>query len=205
MRAVLCFISLLAILSGCAAPKVPPLFANARSQTYLVATPHGHGTGVIINDHCVLTAGHVADGDEYFVVDDKGTPVAAHKVAIDDVVDVAVVCANIPLQAKPVTFARSMPEQYAPVFTIGHPLNASLVLTTGRYELNGLISAPAAPGNSGGGVFNADGEYIGLVDTISLYPSTAGVLTFSHLVGIVEVTAIRKFLDDNHVTYSVAT
>lgn len=202
MRAILCFISLLAALSGCAVPKINSLFANARAQTFLIVTPAGHGTGVALNDHCVLTAGHVADADQFFVVDDTGTATAVHKAAGDDAVDVAVLCADIPLQAKPVTLARAMPEQYAPVFTIGYPLNISRVLTIGHYELDGYVSAPVAPGNSGGGVFNEQGQYIGFVDTISAYPARGGIMAFPHLVGIVEVGAIRKFLDDNKITYT---
>lgn len=196
---------LLALLLAACASSPLQLYSHARSQTFLVTVPSGHGSGVVINDYCVLTAGHVADDNtDITLTADNGKEFAAVPRAIDKVADIAVICSAKKLDVAPVLISKAMPAQYDSVFVIGFPLDESKVLTTGQYQLNSLITAPSAPGSSGGPVFDADGHWVGLVDTISLYSSPVGVLTFGHMVGIIEIGPVRKFLDDNKISYTNA-
>lgn len=64
--------------------------------------------------------------------------------------------------------ADSVPERGSRVYISGHPLGVEMALvtegyTSGWYEGYLLVSAPAAPGNSGGPVFNTAGEVVGLL------------------------------------------
>lgn len=203
MRAVL--IILLSLLAACAsAPQGQALYTSANAQTYLVGNELGHGTGVLLNRNCVLTAAHVVDGAKNVqLVDDKRHATQGTRIVQDEDSDIAVVCSDADLRGVPVTVACAMPERYEPVFTIGFPMGYDRVLTTGIYELNALITASAAPGNSGGGVFNQQGQYIGFVDTLTLYPtSNGGALAFPHLIGIIELDKIKSFLQTNKIGYT---
>ena len=80
------------------------------------------------------------------------------------------------------------------VSAIGFPLSYQWIFTHGEYQGNSTVTAASAPGNSGGGVFDEDGHYIGLVQTIALYMSPYGALTFGHIVGIVEILSGRHCL-----------
>jgi len=195
MKALLALI----LLASCATPNH---FEHARAQSFFVQTKDGHGSGVAINEYCVLTVAHVLSSETVILVDDNGHTTPAVTRAVDAVHDLGVACAPTKLNAPVVRLAKTMPLRYAPVFAIGNPLTYTQILTEGRYQMNGAVSAPIAPGSSGGGVFNADGELIGLSDTIALYNITEGVLTFAHLQGIVEVGDIAAFLQANQISYS---
>ena len=70
--------------------------------------------------------------------------------------------------AKPSTKAAKEADQ---VMLVGYPYGLAKVVTYGEFQGRvviqaieyGLITAPARPGNSGGGVFNAKGELLGIV------------------------------------------
>jgi len=64
--------------------------------------------------------------------------------------------------------ARRSPQKGARIYVVGHPLAINLAiitegLTSGWFDGYMLVGAAAAPGNSGGPCFNADGEVIGLL------------------------------------------
>lgn len=169
-----------------------------------VVTELGHGSGVIVNAKCVVTAQHVVDGATSVTIENWTGKQHAMSFTTGNVKDdVAVVCAEENIGGSPVTFAKAMPEKFSPVSTIGFPLQYNWVHTSGEYQGDSLITAPVANGNSGGGVFDADGDYIGLIQTIAVKPTQWGLLTFAHLCGIVEMDVIKNFLDTEKIEYAV--
>lgn len=202
---------LVLLLVGCASTSPassPNLFEVARNQTVKIEVNSddgaSHGTGVLLNEYCVLTVAHVLHGmkSHIMVIDAKGNVYPSVVRAIDERNDIGVACSEKKLLGSPAHIAKSMPDRYAPIFTIGYPLDHSEILTEGRYELHGMVSVPIAPGNSGGPMFNEKGEVVGLADAISIYQSEIGYMAFPHLDNIVEVSDIQSFLDSNSIGYS---
>lgn len=206
------FVCLILLLAGCASlPDSTDVFMHSRqSVVYIQAKdaagmPESAGTGVVLNDHCILTAGHVLeDGKDFRITleNDSYWYASDRDAIIDKDIDVGVLCTDSVLDAPPVRIANKMPVVYSRVFTIGYPLSYSKVLTEGRYMGNALVTASAAPGNSGGGIFSMEGVYIGFCDTIALYRQPVGVMTFGHLDGIVETGQIRAFLAIHHIPFT---
>jgi S1-C subfamily serine protease len=200
MKGVLMVVAV--VLLGCAQPGTTTNpWKTARSTTVLVDDLIGDiGTGVVVNDRCVVTAGHVADVDDLAITLESGKVIFVRRVAHDDQEDVAAICASVPIDAPTVSFS-PLPAPYDPVFTIGFPLGFKHVLTVGHYQGGTLITAQCAPGNSGGGVFDGMGGYIGFVDSISVARRSTGNMTFPHLCNIVSSKTVAAFLTTNHITY----
>lgn len=184
-----------ASVCGCSVP-LRTVERASTASVIMVSTNSGHGTGFPITPHCVVTAQHVVDGDEDSVriagsdkVDHQATVLRADKD-----IDVAVVCAA-DIDMVPVRMASGMPEQYASVYAIGNPLTFENVLTEGVYQGGTTITAPIAPGNSGGPVFNTDGDVIGLADAIASYhENPVSTMVFPHLGTVVRAETITAFI-----------
>ncbi len=205
MNAAIKLICVAAAITGCATqPMSNDVYSAAQTSTVLIRTSTGLGTGVVINDKCVLTVAHVADEDTVEFLDWKQRVTTVTRTTHDEEKDIAVVCGNASLDLPPVSLRSTMPQRYAEVFTIGNPLKNVNVLTTGRYQLNGIITAQTAPGNSGGGVFDSAGSLIGLVDAIAAYDTPMGMAVFPHLVSIISLPDITSVLDVNHISYTTA-
>src|SRR6266404_5660837 len=147
MNAAIKLICVAAAITGCATqPMSNDVYSAAQTSTVLIRTSTGLGTGVVINDKCVLTVAHVADEDTVEFLDWKQRVTTVTRTTHDEEKDIAVVCGNASLDLPPVSLRSTMPQRYAEVFTIGNPLKNVNVLTTGRYQLNGIITAQTAPG-----------------------------------------------------------
>jgi S1-C subfamily serine protease len=157
----------------------------------------------------ILTAAHCAssgmdDGSPQATMDIRirvgnfglSNPVPGLVVHFDPIRDVAVVVAAEVLGPHAqVPLATRDPETGDPVIVVGHPRGMSWTVTTGVATgvrpdtLDGQsflqVSAQAAPGNSGGPVFNEFGEVVGMV--------VAGM--DSHLVFCVPLEALRGALE----------
>lgn len=182
------------LLIGCAT--IVNHFDEARSTTVLVRTD-GHGSGNIINDNCIVTAEHVVHGFTTATVMTSDEKTYLLKVVkADENRDVAYLCSPQKLNGNHIVFARHDPVTYSHVFTIGFPLGGKWFMTEGKYQGDDMISAECAPGNSGGGVFNDEGKYIGMVDAIM----TEGGHYYSQLCAIVPASEVRAFLDEHHVS-----
>ncbi|WP_105133484.1 S1 family peptidase [Burkholderia sp. BE12] len=192
MRSILALI-LLATLVACSS-----LVSTQRASVgsvVSVMTDSGHGTGFPVSKHCVVTAEHVVDGAEK-TVRIAGVDKVEHQAQVvrqDAQLDIAVVCAD-KASMKPVRLAPRMPDRFAPVYTIGNPLIYNQIMTEGRYQGGSTITADVAPGNSGGPVFDENGDVIGFADALAVMMSPMGVMTFAHLATIVTVEKIRPFV-----------
>src|ERR1700676_3491309 len=94
------------VLLGCTTTSgVKEPWTMAKASTVLVDDLSGGiGTGVVVNNQCVVTAGHVANMDALVITTDKGDVYQVRRVAHDDEEDVAAVCASGPIDAPPVSF-----------------------------------------------------------------------------------------------------
>lgn len=151
--------------------------ANAR-----LGTESGLGSGVVIDrEGHILTNYHVVHGaTDISVKLTDGTTVSAELVGSDPGNDLAVIRAAASPQAlSPARFADSDAVRAGePVFAIGNPFSLEFTVTAGivsgidresqggvsNRPVRGVIQTDAAvnPGNSGGPLFNAAGEVIGI-------------------------------------------
>lgn len=169
-------------------------FMAARATTVRVDNLVGSiGAGNVLNDRCVVTAAHVADREIMGVTTPSGKVSYMAKVIRDEDADIAVMCGTEKIDAPAISFG-AVPATYDPVFAIGYPLGRRLFLTEGRWQDDDMISAPCAPGNSGGGVFNAAGQYVGFLDAMALLHHYGETLPVYHLCDVVSVKDIQAFL-----------
>ena len=158
------------------------------------ATPDGNalavrGSGIYLGDGYLLTARHATkqqgggatlDPQEIFVVSSALREASATLVGVNDFLDVALY--RIPREMLPHglsarTFSRTGALPGERVFTVGYPLgwgpaisygyvgNPETFLQTVQSRLL-QVDLSACSGNSGGGLFNAKGEIVGLIHAI---------------------------------------
>ena len=165
----------------------------------------------------MLTAKHCVEGVETFQVEfytrGKGpniyiysepisftTQVTVVKVYENN--DVALIKAITPHPVPTAKLAARMPPPYRKVLAVGCALGMPPVISEGVYTRfdrefqKGLVSAPVVPGNSGGGVFDAEtGELIGITSAFALFSLNAFERQAAlHIHWIVPVDIIRTFL-----------
>ena len=152
---------------------------------YKASTSDSLGSGVLISKGGrILTAAHVVDrATEIEVVFADGSKTSGHVVWVDSLIDLAMIqAANVPTSLEPATLAKSKDYNIGDqLLVIGAPLGVSHSLTVGY--LSGIRDREAIPGtgivprfiqtdasinmgNSGGPMFNLDGEVTGIVSHI---------------------------------------
>ena len=141
----------------------------------------GSGSGVIISaDGYIVTNNHVVAGAEKLKVYlQDGTEYEAELIGTDSYTDLAVI--KIAAENLPAAVLGSSNESMVgdTVYAIGNPLGV-LATSVSKGIVSGLdreitldnkqmtlmqVNASVNPGNSGGGLFNADGELIGIVNS----------------------------------------
>ncbi len=136
------------------------------------------GSGFLIDTKgYILTNAHVLKGSGAVVVNSKGQEFNATIANIDMEKDLAILKINDsdyePLRAIPYSIRRANTEMGEQIFTLGYPRNdivygeGYLSARTG-YNSDSLtyqVQISANPGNSGGPVFNNNGEVIGILST----------------------------------------
>lgn len=136
----------------------------------------GSGSGTLIYENVIITAYHVvadnSTGHQIDVLDDEGDLSLGWLILYGDPVD------DIAILQRPGTSSRgerrwrgwsnSTPEGSV-IFVAGYPWGVGPILTDGyisRISSGSTyfwISANALPGSSGSGVYNSDGEYLGVL------------------------------------------
>ncbi len=191
------------LLAGCTSRT--DMLATAQQATVRVQAKDGYGSGVVISPHgLVLTCEHVTRGSTTVkIMLADGRTMRGKVFAADAARDVALVV----LSTETPNFAALGPAPYvgADLYVIGTPgagggkLFNSVVhgIVSGRHRTVGPWSdrmqtdAMINPGDSGGPVFDADGQVVGLAEGIACVDplcETAGI-SF-----VVPVRAIRSFL-----------
>jgi len=142
----------------------------------------GLGTGIVVDkDGHILTNYHVVEGADQVIVEfHDGTLARGRVIGSDPGNDLAVVSVSLPQSVlQPATLADSDAVRAGePVFAIGNPFSLKFSVTSGIVSgteresqggisgraIRGVLQTDAAvnPGNSGGPLFNAAGEVIGV-------------------------------------------
>jgi serine protease Do len=147
------------------------------------------GSGFVIDPSgLIITNNHVVAGAfEITVMFSDGTRLPAHLVGAASAVDVAVIKVDTQRKLSVVRWGNSDKVQVGdPVFAIGNPLGVGLSVSSGivsalnrdimdtPYDNFIQTDAPINHGNSGGPLFNRDGDVIGM-DTAIISPTTGSV------------------------------
>jgi serine protease Do len=177
--------------------------------------PMGEGSGFIVSaDGYILTNAHVvADADEVTVKTTDRREYPAKVVGVDEASDVAV----LKIEAKNLPTVRlGDPSKLRPgewVVAIGSPfgfensVTAGIVSATSRAMPGGnytpFIQTDVAvnPGNSGGPLFNLNGEVVGINSQI--YSRTGGYMGVSFAIPIDVASGVKdQLIKSGHVTRS---
>ncbi|GAA4386764.1 MarP family serine protease [Tsukamurella soli] len=149
------------------------------------------GSGFVVAPDRVLTNAHVVAGTTAVQVTTTAGRLAARTVLFDPQTDLAVL--DVPGLDEPVLpIASSVAASGDPVFALGYPGGGPLTLSSARIRsrqvLDGAniyrvgevrrevytIRGTVRPGNSGGPLFNADGEVIGVVFGVAVDDTDTG-------------------------------
>lgn len=200
-------ITLRLILTGLMVLLLPSLSPAQSRETMLAAnstvveiiTDNGHGSGVILTDHCVITAEHVIDKAAFVkakTADDTFVSLLVYKVSKDP--DLAYLCSTTDTFQHVAHWAKSYPLQYEPVFVVGYPIHGEQIITTGLMQKDDVVTAQCAPGNSGGGAFDASGGLIGIAEAIMYTEDKKQHDLFTHLCDITPMGVIQTWLENNN-------
>ncbi|MGZ3867291.1 MAG: S1C family serine protease [Bacteroidia bacterium] len=134
------------------------------------------GTGFALNNNgYFVTSLHVVKGaDSVFVLDNQQNTYSAHVVVTDNRLDLAILkiektdAAKFP--ALPYSFKKSNVDLGEKLFTLGFPSDEIVYSEGSLSSLNGggdtamyQISVPVNPGNSGGPLFDEQGNVVGII------------------------------------------
>ena len=136
------------------------------------------GTGFLLDTHgYLLTNAHVLKGSGAVVINSKGEEFNADILHIDNLRDLAVLKIhdseyNAP-RALPYSIRKSKIELGEEIFTLGYPRNdivygEGYISSRSGFNSDSLtyqLQISANPGNSGGPVFNDQGEIVGVLST----------------------------------------
>lgn len=204
MKKYLLFLMMPMLVVGCAVDPATTYRATLPSTVRLEGDG-SVGSGVVLNDHCVLTAKHVVEDEPHLMITTTHhKEFVVTKRYLGEYSDMAVVCVDEDLFTPPVRVRTEMPKLYTPVFVLGNPLGIENWLTTGQYEGGSNISAPIVWGNSGGGVFDESGSLIGIAIAMRVKEIEQYVFVFPHLGFITNVRDIVPFLNANHIAFQQA-
>lgn len=168
-----------------AGKKQPPMTAEqvfaARSpitvvvKVYRKGEPLGTGSGVITGTNEVTTCHHVIEKADEIRVVSRGRVLEASRRAINKKEDLALLTVlDLPASKPAPIRASSELRPGEPVFAIGAPKGLELTISdgivSGVREMNGQTlvqaSAPISPGSSGGGLFDNQGNLVGIADLV---------------------------------------
>jgi S1-C subfamily serine protease len=179
-------------------------FKRLKNTVVTVRSESGHGTGFFVDAKgLILTNQHVVGNSEYLAVQfDRTHKVAAKLIAADPQKDVALLSVNMAAlpSASPAPLFRpangkTTVQEGERVFTIGSPLSLDKIITTGivsKVDQHTIMSdININPGSSGGPLFNASGQVIGLTTFGTRGESGPGVS------GTVRIEEALALLDQN--------
>lgn len=178
------------------------------------------GTGFSIGSNYIITNHHVVEDAKTIVVKGVGgsfnNEYEAEVIALDKISDLAIIAIKDPKfnskENLPYKVKTSLSDVGEDVFVLGYPLTATMgdeiKLTTGvvssRSGFQGdvslyQISAPVQPGNSGGPLFDNNGNVIGIVSAKHTGAENVGyAIKTSYLKNLMESAGINASLPANN-------
>lgn len=201
--------------------QVPDLAARVQPSVVTVVVGGGNGSGVVFTAAgLILTNEHVVHGQRAVkVVFADGERVAGTVRAVDPVTDLALVQADR-RDLPAATFQPRLPAVGDLAVVVGSPLGFEGSVTAGvisglhrdipgsaasSQALVDLIQtdAPISPGNSGGAVFDACGQVIGISE--AYIPPSAGAVSLGFAIPAATAVAVAKQLESTgHATHVFA-
>jgi S1-C subfamily serine protease len=167
------------------------------------------GTGTVVkitdNETYILTNNHVAGANQDNVtlyVENGNKRIEAEVIQYHSYVDLSVIKVNVKLKDKTPITKISLGKVTEPVYIVGHPLGNKYIYTEGLVagfvDISLFIQAPCIFGNSGSGVFNSNGELIGLVYALQNYPGFLGIIPMAQITHAlcVDAISIKAFLEE---------
>jgi serine protease Do len=176
------------------------------------------GSGFHIRDGYIVTARHAAEQEQggQKVIPQEITVLTtdlhewpAVLTGVNSFLDIAVYRLNeegASRQMPPATFADAEPQPGDETFTVGYPLGWGPAVGFGRIGNSNVylptvesrlfqVDLSACSGNSGGGLFNADGEVVGVVHAIIQTETIQGEPRCSRFAFAVSGALIRRVVD----------
>jgi serine protease Do len=151
---------------------------EVKSKIPLNARLLSGGSGFLIDTKgYIVTNAHILKGTGAIVVNSKGEEFNSSIVLIDHLKDLAILKINdveySPIKTIPYSIRKSNSDLGEEIFTLGYPRNDivyGMGYLSAKSGFNGdsmsyQIQISANPGNSGGPVFNKNGEIIGVLST----------------------------------------
>lgn len=200
--------------------KMYPTASQNGNESTFTAPSQWSGTGFALNDGYIATNFHVVDGAKSIsVLGVKGVyniEFGADVIATDKVNDLAIIKINDSrfsgFGAIPYRVKTSTSEVGEDIFVLGYPLTTTMgdeiKLTTGvissKTGFQGdvslyQISAPIQPGNSGGPLFDGNGNLIGIVNAKHQGAENVGyAIKTSYLRNLMESVTSQNLLPTNN-------
>jgi serine protease DegQ len=177
---------------------IPALVRRVEPSVVTVLTQTGLGSGIVYKaDGTIVTNAHVVAGvQDVTVALADGQQVPGKVRGVDEVSDVAVIQANRK-DLPAATFQKPLPEVGELALVVGSPLGFEATVTSGiisglHRQIRGSAAAGAplvdliqtdaaiSPGNSGGGVLDAQGEVVGM--SVAYIPPAAGAVALGFAI-----------------------
>lgn len=166
------------------------------------------GTGSVVKitdtETYIITNNHVSGEDEPNVslyVQDGNKKLIATVVKHHPYVDMAVIKLQGKLEGKTAITKIASINMQDQIYIVGNPLHNKMIYTegvmAGYTDTSLLIQAPCIFGSSGSGIYNTNGELVGLVYALQMYPGFMGIpmAQITHTVAVDSVH-IKGFLTD---------
>jgi len=145
------------------------------NSSYTIFTLTGNGAGFVTDGGYVVTAQHVTDGSATvkIVASLPSTETVVGDVIWEDAKrDVAIIEPRQTLVGTPLTIATVAPKVGTTVYAIGSPIRSTVLsrgTVTNSLDADGYLEAKIGidHGNSGGPLFDANEQVVGMVDAMS--------------------------------------
>lgn len=146
------------------------LISEKADMTYIVTKNESVYTGSQLNKNHILLVSHgleSIENTEVEIQDIDGYKVKGDIIKMDLKLDLCLVKTREDLPNKENKIVK--PQKYEEVFTIGHPLQFEYIVSRGylsspfEFDNRTLAQLEVYKGNSGGAVYNSNGDIIGLI------------------------------------------